>query len=87
MDNRTLRTVGGIAMVALGIFLAGFGLFQFDRLADMEATGHVYVLSSKVKFVYAYLGKWGVLSVYSLAGALAFVAGIDRLMNGSRASA
>jgi len=87
MDNRKLQIVGGIAIVALGIFLVGFGLFQYGHIVDMEAAGHVHGLSTKVQLVYTLLGKWGVLGVFSLAGALAFVSGLDKLMNWSRASA
>ena len=85
MPNRTVDIVLGLLIAAAGIALMGVGVYEFSRIAVMEAAGQVHGLTSKVKLVYALLGKWGVLGVFAFAGFCVVCAGGDKLVNAIRA--
>ena len=87
MKNSIVATAVGFAIVAIGIFLVGIGLYDFDRIVAMEAAGNVRGLSLLGSTAYALLGKWGVLALYAASGALVFVSGLDSLMKSARAQA
>jgi hypothetical protein len=85
MQNRTVEIVLGVLIAAAGIALMGVGVYDFSRIGDMEAAGQVHGLTSKVKIVYAILGKWGVLGVFGFVGVCVVISGGDKLLNAIRA--
>ena len=77
----------GVVFLAMGVCLAILGVDQFDRLVGMERAGNVHGLSTKVEFLYAHLGKWGVFAVFEMVGMSFLIAAIEKVRTGLRVAA
>jgi hypothetical protein len=76
----------GIGSLALGAFLAGFGWYEYQSLAEMEETGGTRRVHTLVHMMYSIGGKPAVLGMFLVFAGFAVFNGVQKL-RGNAASA
>ncbi len=59
-----------ITNALIGLFFAGAGLYQFIRIQKWEVAGGAIEMNDFQQFIYNRVGKWGVLALLLLLGAV-----------------
>ncbi|MGO4293306.1 hypothetical protein [Chitinophaga sp. RAB17] len=61
-----------IIHLLIGLFFAGAGIYQFIRIQKWEAAGGVIEMNDFQQLLYKHAGKWGILALLLLVGAVFF---------------